>query len=241
MSKLAGKVAVIAGGAGEVGEGIVKAFLTDGATVVVPSRSQEKLNQLHRRLDTIAVERLVTLVADIGTVEGAEKLRDDVAGKVGAIDAVVASLGGWWQGEKLVDISLELWHRLIDNSLTAHFIFARTFLPVVVGRAGGSYTLINGGAGLNPVPTAGPISISAAGQLMLKDVLAAESKDSPVRINALVLGTPIITRSRPEGPDGWLTADEAGRYAAYLASDEAAKVSGETVVFSDRSQLNVLS
>jgi len=43
MTKLTGKVALVAGGSGGVGEGIVRQLLTDGATVVVPSRSNEKL------------------------------------------------------------------------------------------------------------------------------------------------------------------------------------------------------
>lgn len=46
MAKLSGKIALIAGGTGGVGEGIVRAFLKEGATVVVPSRSSENLEQL---------------------------------------------------------------------------------------------------------------------------------------------------------------------------------------------------
>lgn len=240
MTDLEGKTILIAGGAGEVGEGITKAFLEHGATVVVPSRSADKLDQLHHRLDEIALKQLITLVADTGAIEGAEKLRDGIKQKVGDVDAVVASLGGWWQGKPLIDVPVELWQKLINSSLTAHFIFARTFLPVIANKAGSSYTFINGAGGLNPVPTAGPISVSAAAQLMLKDVLAAELKDKPVRINALVLGTPIITRSRPEGQPDWLTAEEAGEYAAYLASDAASNIHGETVIFQDRTELSQL-
>jgi hypothetical protein len=75
----------------------------------------------------------------------------------------------------------------------------------------------------------------------LKDVLAAEHEHRSVRINSLVLATPVITRSRPQGRANWLTADSAGEYAAYLASDAAINIRGETIIFKDRKQLEALS
>ncbi len=98
----------------------------------------------------------------------------------------------------------------------------------------GSYTLINGGGALHPVPTAGPVSASAAAQLMLGSVLAAENKNFGVRVNNLVLATPIKTRSRPNGQPGWLTADDAGRYCLKLIEADTA---GETIIFENISQL----
>ncbi|MCB0156294.1 MAG: SDR family oxidoreductase [Anaerolineae bacterium] len=237
MTNLTDTTVLVTGGAGEVGEGIVRQYLQSGATVIVPSRSPEKLADLRQRL--AATEKLIPLVAEVGTEAGAKALRQKIEQQVGGLDAVVASLGGWWQGQPLTEISLERWHRLIDNSLTAHFIVARTFLPLIADRPGSSYTMINGAGGLHPVPTAGPISVSAAGQMMLQKVLAAEAQQAgqPVRINSLILATPVLTRSRPQGQPGWLTADEAGHYCVYLASEKGQAVSGQTIVFENRAQL----
>ena len=58
MGKLEGKTAFVAGGTGGVGEGIVRAFLDEGATVVVPSRKQENLDQLRGYLGS-ATERFI--------------------------------------------------------------------------------------------------------------------------------------------------------------------------------------
>jgi hypothetical protein len=119
--------------------------------------------------------------------------------------------------------------------LTTHFNVAKTFIPELAGRPGASYTFINGAAGLSPIPGAGPLSISSAGQFMLKDVMAAENET--VRINTLVLATPVRTRSRPDGEETWLTADDAGAYAVYLASDAATDKHGDTIVFESRDQI----
>ncbi|NBB72200.1 MAG: SDR family NAD(P)-dependent oxidoreductase [Bacteroidetes bacterium] len=235
MPSLQNKTVLIAGGAGDVGEGLARAFLAAGATVIVPSRSDEKLDALRDRLD--AHDRLVSWTGDVSSEIGATDLRNWIADAVGPLDAVVASLGSWWQGPPLTEVPLDTWHRLLDMGLTAHFVLAKTFVPVLAGRSGASYTLINGAGGLHPVPNSGPISVSAAAQLMLKDVLAAENES--VRINTLLLATPVITRARPDGPGDWLTADEAGTYAVHLASDAARDRHGETIVFESRDQLPV--
>lgn len=224
MVDLTHRVAVVAGGAGAVGEGIVSAFLRRGATVVVPSRSAQRLRDLRGRLDDDS--DLLTLEGDIGSVGGAEAIRDRALAETGGrLDAVVASVGGWWQGSDLVDVDADTWRRVLDSNLATHFVLARTFLPVLRERSGTSYQMITGDAADVPVPRASLVSVAAGGLLAMFRSLVGELRDSPVRINVLYLG-PVITRNRPDGRPEWLTAEEVGAHAAYLASDEGAMVAG---------------
>jgi 3-oxoacyl-[acyl-carrier protein] reductase len=240
MSILDGKKTLVIGGAGEVGEGIVRQFLNAGATVVVPSRSQYRLDELRQRLEGCALSRLITKQAGCGTEAGAMDLYDFVLDELSELDVVVASIGGWWQGDSLLNVPLRLWNQLIENSLTAHFVAAKTFLPLLAEKDGGRYIMLNGGAALKVIPNAGPISVSAAAQLVLKDVLVEEMKESNVSINTLLISTPIITRSRDVHKPFWLTADEVGLYTAHLASGDLITVPGETIVLNSREELPVL-
>jgi NAD(P)-dependent dehydrogenase (short-subunit alcohol dehydrogenase family) len=229
MNKLAGKVALIAGGTGGVGEGIVRAFLQAGATVVVPSRTPDKLDQLRDHLGELERDRLIPIEGDVSDFERAEQLRERVMERVTQLDAVVASINGRWNEDiPLIQTSLEDWRRMLESNLTAHFIAARTFLPVL--PKGSSYTLIGGGAAEQAIPNYGLVCIPAAGQVMLTQILVAEGKEAGIRINEVVLHSPIATRERPgdEHPE-WLTADEVGQYTAWLASDEASMVSGSII------------
>lgn len=229
MTKLVGKVALIAGGTGGVGEGIVRAFLQAGATVVVPSRTADKLDQLRAGLGDIAGDRLIPIEGDFSDVESAEQLRARTLEKVTQLDAIVASINGRWNEDiPLIQTSLDDWRRMLDNNLTAHFIAARTFLPVL--QKGSSYTLIGGGAAEQAIPNYGLVCIPAAGQLMLTQILINESKGTGIRINEVVLHSMIATRERlgDEHPE-WITADEVGKYTAWLASDEASMVSGSII------------
>ena len=90
MSILDGKKALVIGGAGEVGEGIVRQFLNAGATVVVPSRSQIRLDELRQRLTGCTLSRLITRQAGCGTEAGAMDLYDFVLDELSELDIVIA-------------------------------------------------------------------------------------------------------------------------------------------------------
>ncbi len=239
MGILENKIALIAGGTGEIGEGIVEAFLEEGATVVVPSRSKDRIQLLRKRVTS--PDRLITFEDDIGSAGGAEEIRDRIQHDAGRIDAVVASLGGLHAGPALVQVTQEEWQQALADSLTSHFIVARTFLPLLARGHGSSYTFINGPAAVNPVPGAGPLSVTASAQLMLKNALVVEHRKSGVRINTVVINAPLRTRSRIHANPAWLTADEVGHYIAYLASPLSSQVRGETIELRNRVQLAALA
>ena len=69
-------------------------MLDGGATVIIPPRSSDHLNDFREYLGSPDANDLVTLVGDVGQVEGAEVIRDEVFDRFERIDAVVASLGG---------------------------------------------------------------------------------------------------------------------------------------------------
>ena len=225
MGRLDGRVALVAGGAGNVGEGIVRGLLRQGARVVVPSRGAEKGEQLRGLLGGLAA-RLVTLVGNVTDAESAARLRDEVLSREGRLDAVAVAVGGWWQGPPLVEVPMEAWDQILRNNLLSHVVVARTLLPVLTRQGHGVYTMIGGNAAGDPVPGSSLACVAAAAQLMMARMLMAESKGSGVRINEVVIGTPVITRGRAEGRPEWLTADEVGDFVAWLSSDDARMVNG---------------
>jgi len=92
---------------------------------------------------------------------------------------------------------------------------------------------------LFPMTAAGPVSVSASAQLMLKDVLAEEFEQNKVRINTLLIKTKVNTRSQPNPKYQWITADEVGLYTVYLASPACQK-HGETIIFNERGEIPVM-
>jgi 3-oxoacyl-[acyl-carrier protein] reductase len=225
MAILDGRTVLVLGGTGEVGEGIVRGLLDQGATVAVPSRSEERLASLRERLG--APKQLITVMGDVGRPQGAASLVQRLEADCPPLDAAVASLGGWWQGPRLVDLSIEMWETFLRGTLTTHFLGARAFLPLV-SRRRGTYLFVNHGASQAPVEGAGPLSVSAAAQVMLMRTFAAEDEGG-ARVLSLVLSKRVLTRSQPEGPAGALTADAVGASVARVLADSAEHPSGAVI------------
>jgi 3-oxoacyl-[acyl-carrier protein] reductase len=231
MGRLDGKISLILGGAGYVGEGIVRSFLEEGAFVIVPSRSPERLQGLRKVLGSTANERLVTVPANTGTVAGAEALREQILQRMKGLDAVVASLGGFREGARLIDTPLEEFGKVLSDNLLSHFIAARTFLPAL--KPGSTYTFIAGLAGEIPQQRTGPVAVAMAGQQVLQRVLAEEMRETGVRINELLVKS-VMSRARGEPGPETLTAEEVGHFAVKLASPEGAHWNGVQVRLLDR-------
>lgn len=230
MNKLEGKIAYIAGGTGNVGEGIVRAFLKAGATVITSSRKQENPTKLQDLLQDTNTEKLITMTADLGDLASAEQLRDGILSKCDRIDAVVASIGGTWhRNVPMTEVSMDEWQKFLFTNLTTHFVTAKTFLPVLAKNQGSSYTFLGGGAADRVIPNYSVVAIPAAAQLMMAKVVMQEMVDSGVRINEVIANSPVNTRaSKDKAEPSWLTADEIGEYIAWLASEDG-KVANGTI------------
>jgi 3-oxoacyl-[acyl-carrier protein] reductase len=240
MARLDGKTCLVAGGTGTVGEEIVRAFVAAGATVVVPSRSRDKLDGLRAFLDLPpdAAERLSLLEGRLDDPADAERLRDEVLSRHGTLHAVVASLGGSWEDRRpLVEVPMETFRSYQDSNFNAHLITARTFLPLLAQHQGTSYTLLGGLSAVRAIARYSPVGINSAAQLMMARILMEEMKDAPVRINEVLFGF-INTRARAANarPE-WVTAREVGEFVVYLASDDGRMISGSILQFGDRPPL----
>jgi 3-oxoacyl-[acyl-carrier protein] reductase len=215
------KQVLVAGGAGGVGEGIVRSLLANGHRVVVPSRSAVKLERLRRDVAARGLPggNLVTFEAHVGAVEGAFAVRERVARELGRLDALVPSLGGWWEGS-LIEVTPDVWDAVMNEMLRTHYVFAHVFLPALRMQAGGGrYVAIGGGAAYHPIRGSSLVSIAAAAQAMFTRALHRENTDPDVEILELVVDGPVRTRdSEAIAAPGWITADEVGAVVAELVA-----------------------
>lgn len=215
----------MAGGTGVAGECAVRALLEARQTVIVPSRSPSKLEDLRSRLSPEHSQQLHTIVCDVGEPSGAAGLQADIRKRFGPINGVVASLGGWWEGPQLVDVEPSIWDSILCGNLTAHFFTARALLPVLADTTGAVYVMLAGIAAELPVPFSGPISVTGAAQRMLIRTLAKEPLGDRVRLHELAIMTPIVTsRWTGDAPEpGWLTGEQVGQRILEIISPGFAK------------------
>ena len=202
---------VVAGGAGGVGEGIVRAFLKKRARVVVTSRSETKLRELQTYCRDIGTGELIPLVGDLSDESSARDMQNRLYGIFRDLDVVVASLGSWSQGNPLTSVDMLTWNRVLQDNLTSHFLALKILVPLLHPKTG-SYVHINGFSAEQPHPQAGPVAMASAAQKSMVLTLAEELKPTGIRVYELILG-PIKTRQRARTgnarPD-WYTSEEVG-------------------------------
>ena len=184
---------LVLGTTGNVGHGIAAAMLDAGATVLAPTRSPRRAQQL----ETIfANQALEPLVGDISDPRGAERLAEEIAAR-GPVDHVIASLGSWWQGGSVASQDPAQWARVRAMLLDGHVHAAELLLPLLHGRPGASYTIITGMGAHHPMPGTSLLFVATGAVLSLSKVLRAEYETGPVRVNELLISTRVEKQPRP--------------------------------------------
>jgi NAD(P)-dependent dehydrogenase (short-subunit alcohol dehydrogenase family) len=240
MRSLNNQTVVVAGATGNVGSFVVRALLERGASVAVSSRSEEKLGGLREHLrehvDETRLRRLHTFVGDLGDEREAAILRQKITEEVGTPGAVVASVGDYVAAPSLLDARADELRRALDASLVAHFMVARTFLPVL-RDAGGTYVFLQGPLAFELYPGYGGdlVSIATAAQHMLFRALAQELAESRARVVELV--GHMLIRDREAQPTSPLSGEEVGAFVAYLIAGAGDEFHGQSIHLRSPEQL----
>lgn len=222
------KAAIVAGGTGEIGEGVVRAFLSKDYQVYVPERRPGNADRLKAYCADRA-EHLITIPADLGHTDQVSAFADTVMERSGRVDAVVVSVGSYYYGHRLHRMPREDWDKSVSDNLITHFNLQQAFIRLLRDRKGGVYITLTGPESDGVRPESGVQSIMSAAQKMMTRVLAVEASDTPVRVHAVTSHTSVMTRSRggQSGPE-WISADALGEYICALA-DSALPNAGETL------------
>ncbi len=209
------KVAMVAGGAGGIGEGIVKALIANDYLVYVPTRAGDNSDRLRAYVG--ASPLLKTIAADLCHQDQVDALRAQIIADVGRLDAVVVSVGAYYYGHRMHRMPREDWENSIADNLATHFNLQRAFVDQLRSQNGGTYAVLVGPEAESIHPEEGVVSIMATAQKTMTRVIAQEAFDSNVRVHAITAHTTIKTRSRGANtnPD-WINADDLGRYVAAL-------------------------
>jgi len=213
-SSLDGRVVVVAGGAGEVGEGVVRILLRAGATVIAPSRALDKLDALRAAVGPVGADRLRAPQLDIGAAAGSDALRA-VVDREGRLDAVVSSIGGFWQGPRLPEVGLEVFRDALEQRVFPHLRLIQALGPLLP-PGDGVFVHISGMAALLGMPHLSALGVSAAAQLAVTRAFLAEAGRDGPRVFGLVIEQIVRTRSQQELPADALTADEVGEVVRAL-------------------------
>ncbi len=240
MSGLNGKVAWVTGSSRGIGAGIAKKFSELGAAVALHGRDHDALTAVRMQIER-AGKRAVGVLADVTSFSQIEAARLEIEEKLGPIDILVTNAGGSFTPPgPLEQTSEEGWHASVEGNLTATFLTLKSVIPGMKERRRGCLITISSVAGHWPHPRSPlPYAAAKAGiEILTKDV-AAQVGPFGIRANCIAPETILTERNQvriPEEQQRALiathpirrlgTPEDVARAAAFLASEEAAWISG---------------
>jgi len=243
--KLQDKVAVITGGSRGIGLGCVRVFVKHGATVVFCSDDEAEGLVVEKQFtDEGAAVRFVP--ADVRVEDDVQRLIDNAAAQHGRLDCLVNNVGWHPPAVEIDDIATADFEALIRLNLTSTFLGCKFAAPHLRKTAG---SIINIASKVGLVGQAKAVSYvtTKAAQVGLTKALALDMAAAGVRVNAVCPAgvlTPMMQSwaATLENPDEALakedanhplgrmaSIDEIGEVCAFLASDEAAFVTGQAI------------
>ena len=241
---LAGRIAVITGGAGGIGGGVTRRFSAEGATVVVNDIDAELLDAMVAHV-TSEGGHIFPVLGDIREATTVASLAE-IASQVdnGRVDIVVNNVGDYRPTGRFLEAGEDNWEALYAINLEHVFRVTKAFAPGMIERGRGNFINVSTVEAIRGYPGGPVYAAFNAGVIAFTRSLAVDLGRHGVRVNAIApdladsLQTPAAMQLRGRDPAmtrHWSPigrfghADEYGNVAVFLASDLSSFVTGSIV------------
>jgi len=237
MGKLYGKIAIVTGAGQGIGRGIAEKLAAEGATVVVTDLNEATAKETAQAVNGVGIQ------ADVTSRESVDAMVAQVQRQFGRIDVLVNN-AGWDKASPFVDSDPADWDRVIAINLYGVLHTCKAVLPIMAAQGSGSVVNLASDAGR--VGSSGEAVYSAAkgGVIAFTKAIAREMARHQVNANAVCPGPTDTALFASMGGDNpklrealtkaipfrrLAQPSDLANVVAFLASDEASYVTGQTV------------
>jgi len=242
LTSIEGRCVIVTGGSKGIGKGIARVFAARGANVVIAARGEPAASAAASELDALGSGHAVHHACDVSDWDQVRGLVATTVERFGTIDVLCANAGAFPQ-TKLVDMEPDEWDAVMATNLKSTFLCVKACIPVFEKAGRGRVVVTSSITGpVTGYPGWAHYGASKAGQLGFLRTAAMELSRYHTTINAVMPGN-IATEGLDDLGQDYLdgmaaaiplkrlgSVEDIGHAALYFASDEAAYVTGQTLV-----------
>ena len=226
------RVVLVTGAAGNLGRAVARSFAESGDRLVLVDRSATRLPHLFADL---ADDRrhLLAGAVDLRDPDSVQAVVDQAIARLGRLDVLVHTVGGFLGGKPVHETSLEDWDQMQSVNARSAFVVSRAVLPRMLEQSSGRILLIAARPGLAGKAGMGAYSAAKAAVLRLTESLSAETREAGINVNCIVPGTIDTPENRQAMPEAdfarWVTPESLAGVIVFLASDAARDIHGAAI------------
>jgi NAD(P)-dependent dehydrogenase (short-subunit alcohol dehydrogenase family) len=225
--EFAGKVVMITGASGNVGSAVAQRFGDAGAKLALIERS--KPGETPEKSDT-----RLTVNGDVTDPASMDAAVEAIVAHFGRIDVLVHTVGGYAAGKPVHEAGLEVWDKMMNlNARSVYVTGASVARYMVENGVKGSIVVVLARSGLKGSTNHAAYTASKAAAQRVMESMAAELIDKGIRVNAILpssIDTPANRQSMPNADfSKWVTPEHVADAIAFLASDQASAITGDSL------------
>ncbi|HBJ68519.1 SDR family oxidoreductase [Alcaligenes phenolicus] len=242
MALLDGKVALVTGASSGIGRAIALMFAEQGAALVLTARRGALLEAVAKEIRQSG-GRAEFVAGDITQAETHEQLIEAANSRFGGLDIAINNAGIVGALKPLAEMSLEEWQTTLDTNLEAAFLGARSQIPAMLHRGGGSIVFTSSFVGTSVgLPGMSAYGAAKAALMGLVKGITADYAAQGIRANALLPGGTDTDIAGDQSSKDWAAGlhamkriaqpEEIASAALFLASPMSSFVTG-SALFAD--------
>lgn len=231
---LSGRVALVAGATGGLGEAVCATLLGSGAQVwALSAHAQPQLTERLRDIVGQASERLRLLPVDASDEARVVAAIAEIVQRDGRLDILVNLIGGFAAGQPVTELEADTFERMLSLNLRPTFLLAKHAAREMARTGWGRIVNTSSRAAWSGRRNAAAYAVAKAGVITFTETMAEETRAQGITVNVIlpsIIDTPANRTAMPTADfDRWPRPDQIARVIAFLVSDDASLISGASI------------
>lgn len=230
MDSTTERVVLITGATGELGHVTAQVFADAGARLALAGTDEADLRDLATKLG-LDGDRWLPVVVDLRDRDATRDALTATEAAFGAIDVVIHLVGGWSGGTPIAELDPTDVAAMLDQHLWTTLHVTQVVVPGMVERGWGRVMAVSAPPASEPTAKSAPYAVGKAAEEVLLRTLAREVANTGVTVNLVIVKA--IDEERERTSDAkktsWTTPEEIAAVFRFLASDDAAAITGARI------------